>query len=284
MAAIAASHLQGPSSCQWRIGKTKAGEKLSYEEVRRRQIQRAFDRLAPFREQGILTYFCGDTNVERNADRFQKEYDASPLNPKNHPLVRTPLGHEKLNLPTNTNFWNHHTQIRALFPTLSAEQASDVARCLQRLGNTTLKHHLLETSPWQDPASFAHFQPIWLIQLVAQLNPQSTEEKSALDYFCKEADKVIAREKTFWKEHENPGEGPHVPIGWILWSRTTPIEESVDFILGIGEESELGEAMILEGFTDRLETTASDHHPVLATFSWKRKEDGVSLPSHDLLG
>lgn len=264
MAAIAASHFQGSSSCQWRVGQTKTGERLSYPEVRRQQAQTALDRLVPFSSQGVSTYLCADSNVERNSDLFQDEYEHSPLNPSNNPSIQDAMTPKMRQLPTNTNFWCHHHKIALFYPDFDSKTILEIARVFEKLSNTTLKHELLQCSPWNEPDSFSRFDPSWLSELVKKLNPQTENEKRALQYFCQEALNAIQSEKEFWKEHNNPGDCPPVSIGWVLWSRATPIQESLDTILGVGPNAYVSEVKIVEGFNQNLNTTASDHHGLIA--------------------
>ena len=112
IAHIAASHFQGSSNCEWRVGLTEDGQRLSYAEVRDEEAKAA---LNLSKMEGIPHYVCGDLNV----DRRSTEFNSSILNAEfNSRLTDMMTASMKL-AGTNTNFWKHEKELSKMYPDFS---------------------------------------------------------------------------------------------------------------------------------------------------------------------
>jgi endonuclease/exonuclease/phosphatase family metal-dependent hydrolase len=255
VAHIAASHFQGSSNCEWRVGVTESGERLSYTEVRQREAKALLSLSA---ERDIPHYVCGDLNV----DRRSPEYDLSLLNPTITPPLKNGMSPCLHQMGTNTNFWKHHRGIAKLYPHLTQHQVLDLALQYKKWYEEHVKDRL-SVYPFQQPLSA--FDPSFLNRLEEQLHLSLPADTRIWEYFKTAALQAIHREKELWQSNQNPGENPPVSIGRVLEIRALPIEESLDYVLGTNPCAQVKQVKILQGYDDRsIENTLSDHHPVWA--------------------
>lgn len=254
IAHIAASHFQGSSNCEWRVGLTEEGERLSYAEVREQQANRILSLSSPCK---IPHYVCGDLNV----DRRSREYDHSSLNEENCKHLMNAMDWKMKMQGTNTNFWKHEKGIAKLYPELTKQQALELALQYERFYVEKLKPALINGVS-NKPLS--HFDPSYFSQMENELNLHS-EDQRTWEYFKMAATEAVAKEKELWKMNQNQGDAPLVTIGKVIEVRALPIEESLDYVLGLGELSIISKIEILEGYDhSSIENTLSDHHFLLA--------------------
>jgi endonuclease/exonuclease/phosphatase family metal-dependent hydrolase len=270
IAHIAASHFQGSSNCEWRIGLTESGARLSYAEVREQEGRRL---LALSPSCIIPQYICGDLNV----DRRSKEYEHSILNEANNQNLVNPMSAEMKVRGTNTNFWKHEKGIAKLYPHLTPEHTLQLALHYEQFYIEKLQPALAK-EPWNRP--LAEFDLSYFDQLEEELYQNNLKnrdfgqealrcfdpERMVWEYFKVAAVKAIVREKELWAMNRNQGDVPAVSIGRVVEIRALPIEESLDYVLGVGEMAGVRNLHILQGYAhESVEKTLSDHHPVVAT-------------------
>lgn len=252
IAHIGASHFQGSSRCDWRKGTTCKGKKLNYAEVRQEEAATLLGLPAP---PGIPRYIAGDLNV----DRRSAEYSSSLLNPKVNPNIKDPLHPGKQLQATSTTYFKHLRRLRFFYPTLSNQEIAALASLIKE---QPVREHLSQT-PWSSP--LANFTPIFFDQLEKKLDLSSEPRKKAWNYVKKTANGAIRFESKLWKKNGNEGEGPPVTIGEVISVRALPIEEALDYILGVNEEALIDEIAIQEGYSESNPAKAlSDHHPLFA--------------------
>lgn len=254
LAHITASHFQGSSNCEWRVGVTEDGKRLSYAEVRK---QEAIASMQSFAYEIIPHYLCGDLNV----DRRYEEYLRSSLNSING-VVFDPMNREMKMKGTNTNFWRHKQGLAKMYPELTPEKAVALALIYKKLYEEQL-HHLLKQDPWNKTLS--DFESSFLSDLEHKLQLDSEDERKVWEYCKVIFSKAINKEKILWQMNQNDGEAPQVSIGRVIEIRACPIEESLDYVLGLNPFSTISKIEILQGYVDSsIEKTYSDHHPILA--------------------
>lgn len=264
IAHIAASHFQGSSNCEWRVGLTEQGTRLSYAEVREQEANAAF---SLSKIDGIPHYVCGDLNV----DRRSTEYHFSLLNAERNLQLMDAMNSSMKQIGTNTNFWKHEKGLSKMYPELSQDQTLSLANRYRKLYEEKLKSRL-SVGPWNLPLSA--FDPSYFSTLEEELQLTSEEEKRIWEYFKTAAVKAIAKEIELWQGNQNQGSAPSVSIGRVIEIRALPIEESLDYVLGINPFAQVKEVVILKGYDDfSVSDTLSDHHPVLATIQIAQQED-----------
>ncbi len=255
VAHIAASHFQGSSNCEWRVGLTEDGKRLSYAEVRQQEAGHILSLFSPHK---IPHYVCGDLNV----DRRSTEYDQSILNELNNGRLVNAMSVSMKSRGTNTNFWKHEKGIATLYPDSTPTETLQLALQYQQFYEEKLKS-ALSKDPWN--RTLSEFDPSYFSQLEKELDVKS-EELMIWEYFKLASIAAIVRENELWKMNRNEGNAPPVSIGRVIEIRALPIEESLDYVLGTNEMSVIQSIEILEGYDDRsVQNTLSDHHPVLAT-------------------
>ena len=255
IAHIAASHFQGSSNCEWRVGLTEDGQRLSYAEVREQEANAA---LNLSKMEGIPHYVCGDLNV----DRRSTEFNSSILNAEfNSRLTDMMTASMKL-AGTNTNFWKHEKELSKMYPDFSQDQTLSLAQQYKKLYEEKIKN-VLSKDPWNKAIS--GFDPSCFSLLEEELNLSTLEEKMIWEYFKTASITAIAKEKELWQANQNQGAAPSVSIGRVIEIRALPIEESLDYVLGVNPLAVIKEVVILKGYDDfSVQNTLSDHHPVLA--------------------
>ncbi len=255
VAHIAASHFQGSSNCEWRVGMTEEGERLSYADVRQQEAKAI---LAFSSTKDIPHYVCGDLNV----DRRSPEYKASLLNEAVTSRLNDPMDDSMKLLGTNTNFWKHERGLAKLYPHLDPDQTVALALRYKKLYEEQLKS-LLTKAPLN--RNLSEFDPASFDLLEKKMNFSSPEDKMVWEYFKDASAKAVAKEKELWKNNQNQGEAPPVSAGRVIEIRALPIEESLDYVLGINSQARVKEIAILQGYDDAsVQNTLSDHHPVVA--------------------
>lgn len=255
IAHIAGSHFQGSSNCEWRVGLTEDGQRLSYVEVRDQETKAALDLLS----EEIPSYLCGDLNVDRRSAEFYSSFLNSEMNAD---LV-DPMTPAMQIQGTNTNFWKHAAGLARMYPSLSQKEILALTQSYKKLYEEKLIACLAK-EPWQKPLS--QFDPSYFSLLEKELNLSLPHEKMIWKYFKVSTFMAIAKEKELWRKNKNQGEAPLVPIGRLLQVSVLPIEESLDFILGTNSLAVVENMEILQGYDDASsEKTLSDHHPVKAT-------------------
>lgn len=256
IAHIAGGHFQGSSNCEWRVGLTEDGRRLSYPEVRAQEVEAALKLLA--KPEKIPSYLCGDLNV----DRRSPEYYTSKLNPQINFQVLDSMSPELRVQGTNTNFWKVEAGLARMYSSLTADQVLQLSLAFKTFVEKTLSVYLFK-EPLQK--KIADFHGSMLQQLKSNFH-LSAEEEKIWKYFQLAATMAIAQEKQLWKENKNPGEAPPVSIGRVIEVRVLPIEESLDYILGTNQEAIVSDVRLLQGYEDSsFSRTLSDHHPLLAT-------------------
>ena len=262
IAHIVASHFQGSSNCEWRVGLNEDGKRLSYAEVREQEANTAIN-LSKI--DGIAHYICGDLNV----DRRSKEFNTSSLNAMHNPRLADAMTASMRQVGTNTNFWKHERGLSKLYPDLTQDQTLILALEYQKLYREKLKA-LLSKEPWIQLLST--FDSSYFSNLEEELQLFSAEEKMVWEYFKVASMKAIDKEKELWKGNQNQGIAPPVSIGRVIEIRALPIEESLDYVLGVNDFASVKDVVILKGYDDfSVQNTLSDHHPVLATIQVGRE-------------
>lgn len=256
IAHIAGGHFQGSSNCEWRFGLAEDGVRLSYPEVRAQEVEAALKLLAGLEK--IPAYLCGDLNVDRRAP----EYYISKLNPQINFDVLDHMSPELRVQGTNTNFWKAYAGLARMYSSLTPDQALQLALAFKTFTEEKLSVYLFK-EPLRRPV--AEFSDSFLRKLKRELHLNETEEK-LWKYFQLATTMAIAQEKQLWKENKNKGDGPEIAIGRVIEVRVFPIEESLDYILGVNQEAMLSQVQLLQGYEDSsFSRTLSDHHPLIAT-------------------
>jgi endonuclease/exonuclease/phosphatase family metal-dependent hydrolase len=253
---IAASHFQGSSNCEWRVGLTETGERFSYPEAREREARKALELLAE--PEDVPAYLCGDLNV----DRRSAEYNSSSLNDQVRTTLFDRMSPAQKMAPTNTNFWKHAQGIAKQFPHLSPRRIQALAIQYRALYEKQLSIYL-KKHPMTLP--LANFSPALWDDLEKKLSLRSEDDAMIWAYFKAAGARAIEAEKLLWVANKNPGIAPPVTIGRVLEIRALPIEESLDYVLGVNEAAVVTSIDIQTGYVDgNPKKTLSDHHPVVA--------------------